>query len=216
MALCPKCGKRLAKRTCPALGVALCQLCCGRVREKELHCPPACPHLSAHKPYQEKRVIERKSPEVGKGKIRGQDILDDERLAWLALHIEAGLAGYAAGHPDFSDKDALLAVEYARERSEKGPSRLIISGEALKPVNSAGEAVLRAVETCRFQGSALLAAGIDVYKREEKVACLERIARGIRVDLGGGAGGRSFLRDLSRRFARPGGEAREKKLVTLT
>jgi len=216
MALCPKCRKRLAKRSCPALGSAICQLCCGTLREREIACPTACPHLSAHRPYQEKRAIERVAPPAGPGRAGGKDILSDERLAWLAIHIEAALTGPVAADAGFSDKDALMAVEYARERTEKGPSRLIIPGEALKPVNAAGEAVLRAVETCRYEGSAILASGAGSYKKEERLACLERVAWGIRGFLERGRGGRAYLQDLAGRFSQAGPGAGEKKLVTLT
>jgi hypothetical protein len=216
MALCPKCRKRLGKRSCPALGAPICQRCCGVLREKEIHCPPACPHLSAHRPYQEKRIIERKPTAAGPGRTGRKDLLEDERLAWLALHIEAALAEHASTHPDFEDKDALLSVEYARAKTEKGPSRLIIPGEALKPVNAAGEAVLRAVEACRYQGSSLLAPGTDVYRKAEKLACLERVAWGVRTYLGGKTEGQGYLEDLSRRFARSGARPKEQKLVTLT
>ncbi len=217
MALCPKCRKRLAKRSCPALGAAICQLCCGMLREREIACSPACPHLSAHRPYQEKRVIERVAPPSGPGRrAGGKDVLSDERLAWLSIHIEAALTGPAGADPEFADKDALMAVEYARERTEKGPSRLIIPGEALKPVNAAGEAVLRAVETCRYEGSALLASGTGSYTKEERLACLERVAWGIRGFLGQRSGGRAYLLDLAGRFSQAGPAAADKKLITLT
>jgi hypothetical protein len=216
MALCPKCRKRLGKRSCPALGFAICQRCCGVLREREIHCPPACPHLSAHRPYQEKRVMERGPTGAGPGRTGRKDLLEDERLAWLALHIEAALAEQAAANPDFEDKDALFAVEYARAKTEKGPARLIIPGEALKPVNAAGEAVLRAVEACRYQGSSLLAPGTDAYRKEEKLACLERIAWSVRTYLRGKMEGQAYLTDLSRRFARSGAGPKDQKLVTLT
>ncbi|HVP90216.1 MAG TPA: hypothetical protein VMS75_03260 [Terriglobales bacterium] len=217
MAVCPKCRKRLAKRSCPALGAAVCQLCCGTLREREIACPPACPHLSAHKPYQEKRVVERVAPPSGPGRWGGgKDVLSDERLAWLAVHIEAALIGPASADRAFSDMDALMAVDYARKRTEKGPSRLIIPGEALKPVDAAGEAVLQAIETCRYEGSAFLASGTGSYTKEERLACLERVAWGIRGFLDRRTGGRAYLRDLAGRFSQSGPPEGDKKLVVLT
>lgn len=215
MALCPKCRKRLAKRSCPALGSTICQLCCGTLRDKEVHCPPACPHLSAHRPYQEKRVIGRKPTGHGARRPPREDILLDDRLAWLALHIEAALQQHADSRPDFADKDAVLALEYAREKTEKGAGRLIIPGAALRPVNQAGELVLQAVEACRYRTSVILQAGLEDYKKDEKLACLERVALGIKLTLKADPGGRSYLKDLAGRFAKAGAASRDKKLVTL-
>lgn len=211
--LCRKCGKRLAKRSCPALGSAICQLCCGQLRGKEVHCPPACPHLAAHKHYQEKRVIERKPD--GR-RAAGQDILRDERLAWLAYRIEAALFEQAGRQPDFADKDAVLALEYAREKIKKGAGRLIIPGAALKPANQAGEAVLQAVERSRYQASVVLESGLEDYKREEKLACLERVSSGIKLALEADPSGRAYLKDLAARFAKAATGDRAKKLITLT
>jgi hypothetical protein len=213
MALCPKCRKRLAKRSCPALGSRICQLCCGTLRGRDIHCPPACPHLAAHRPYQEKRIIERKPG--GAERQAKEDILRDERLAWLAFQIEAALARHAQGHPAFTDTETLLALEYAREKTLKGPGRLIIPGESLRPVNEAGESVAQAVETCRYRASAILESGAEGYKKEEKIACLERVAFGVRLGLEAHPAGRAYLEDLARRLAQSGAAQRDKKLVTL-
>jgi hypothetical protein len=215
MALCSKCRKRLAKRSCAGLGGAICQLCCGTLREREIHCPPACPHLTAHKLYQERRIVERKPSDAGPGRAGRKDILSDERLAWLSLHIEAALGDHAKSHPDFADKDALLAVEYARERTNKGQGRLVIPGEAFKPGNAAGEAVLRAVEQCRYESSAILTTAPDAYTKDNQLACLERVASGIRARLDGKPEGHAYLMDLSRRFVRSGARSGEQKLITL-
>lgn len=213
MALCPKCRKRLAKRSCPALGSRICQLCCGTLRGRDIHCPPACPHLAAHRPYQEKRIIERK-PARAERQAK-EDILRDDRLAWLAFQIEAALMRHAEGHAEYTDTEALLALESAHEKTLKGSGRLIIPGESLRPVNEAGESVIQAVETCRYRASAILESGADGYKKEEKIACLERVALGVRLNLEAHPEGRTYLEDLARRFAQSGAGQRDKKLVTL-
>ena len=40
---CPKCGKS-GKRNCPALGTAICSMCCGTKRVSEIDCHPECEH----------------------------------------------------------------------------------------------------------------------------------------------------------------------------
>jgi hypothetical protein len=49
---CPICGKRPAKRFCPAKGEKICAVCCGREREVTIDCVPDCPHLIAAHRYE--------------------------------------------------------------------------------------------------------------------------------------------------------------------
>jgi len=45
--VCPLCQRRPARRDCPALGRAICSVCCGTKRLVEINCPETCVHLSA-------------------------------------------------------------------------------------------------------------------------------------------------------------------------
>ncbi len=45
MSTCNHCGQRKGKRSCPALGGAICSRCCGQHRVVEIACPPDCIHL---------------------------------------------------------------------------------------------------------------------------------------------------------------------------
>ena len=44
--LCPLCGKRNARRACPALGHLICAVCCGTKRLTEIACPSDCGYLA--------------------------------------------------------------------------------------------------------------------------------------------------------------------------
>jgi hypothetical protein len=47
--VCPRCGQRSARRSCPALGQQICASCCGTKRLVEIKCPSDCGYLvSAH------------------------------------------------------------------------------------------------------------------------------------------------------------------------
>lgn len=51
--LCTLCGRRKAKRACPALGRQICAVCCGTKRLVEINCPDDCIYLTtarAHPP----------------------------------------------------------------------------------------------------------------------------------------------------------------------
>lgn len=60
--ICPLCHQRRPKRECPALGRAICAVCCGTKRQLEITCPPDCSYLSsarAHPPAVVQRRRER-------------------------------------------------------------------------------------------------------------------------------------------------------------
>lgn len=195
MAKCSHCRERKAKRRCPALGNDLCPLCCGLLREKKIHCPSRCPFLIRHKPYQEKRVIEKKQ-------IFSEDILQDERLGWLALNIEAPLKEYGEKSPAFSDRDAILALEYAKEKVAKGKSTLVLLKEEEKPKNDVGEAIFQSIEQCHYQRKIILPRDLETYKKEEKLKCLENVIVAVKYMAKGNLEGRNYIQDLIRRFAR--------------
>jgi len=191
MTLCAKCKTRVAKRPCPALGSSLCNLCCGLLREKELHCPAACPFLGRHKSYQEKKILEKED-----------EILRDERLAWLVFQLEAPFRVFAERSPSLTDKDVILALEYARDKVKKGTSLIILPGESLKPRNALGEAVYQASENTRWEAPVILASGIETYKKDEKLRCLDRVIRTVKYLAQDNPGGRAYLTNLAERFAR--------------
>jgi len=201
--LCPKCGNRIAKRDCRALGSRICSLCCGRLREKELHCPASCPHLARHRPYQDRKNMLR-GPAGGNaaGQTSEDDVLRDERLAWLVLQLEAPVAAFAGPDPSLTDGRALSAFEYAREKVDKGKGLIIIPGESRRPGNELGEAVYDAAEKARWESAAVLTSGRESYGRDEKLRCLDRVLRTVRLMARGRPEGRAYVSDLAARFAR--------------
>lgn len=55
---CTLCGRRKARRACPALGRGICAVCCGTKRLVEIRCPDTCVHLASarqHPPAAEQR-----------------------------------------------------------------------------------------------------------------------------------------------------------------
>jgi hypothetical protein len=213
MLFCPKCGIRVAKRSCPALGNRLCNLCCGRLREKELHCPPACPHLARHKPYQEKRVLERVPSRSPSTRLAADDVLKDKRLAWLVLQLEAPLAQIAERAPALTDGQALPTLEYARDKIDKGKGLLVIPGESRKPANELGEAIFAASEGARWEAPVLLVSGLEFYSREEKLRCLDRIILSVRLVAKGNPDARAYLNDLVDRFDRIRGLSQKNRII---
>lgn len=77
--LCKICGKRKAKRGCPAVGGDICTICCGTEREVTLSCPLECEYLrEGHR--------REKAIEIPEGEIANRDITVTEEF--IAAHEE--------------------------------------------------------------------------------------------------------------------------------
>jgi hypothetical protein len=208
MALCSNCHKRRAKRRCPALGGHLCPLCCGMLRQKTLHCPPACPQLARHHPYQERKIIKKRSV------LAGPDVREDERLNWLVLNLEAALLSIAEARPEFTDRDAVLALEYAWEKIEKERTSVLVVEGPGAPKNEAGESILEVADRTRFEGRIILAQSVQTYTKDEKMGCLEVVIQAIKRSASPDFEGRPYLTDLSRRFSRSQESAPGKRIIS--
>ena len=213
MAKCAHCLRRKAKRSCPALGSGLCALCCGELRDREVACPPHCPHREQHKPYHDRRAAERPVEPAVRPGSSGEDVLGDERLSWLALHAEAPLLERARARPDFTDADAVAAMEYAREKAAKGGGLIVIPGQERAPVNEAGEAVRRSLEACRYQASIILSGAREGYTGEEKIRVLDILIPAARSFARQSPGGRTYLERLASQFAALDAEQGKNRIV---
>ncbi len=214
MAKCVKCNKRKGKRYCAALGDYLCSLCCGLLREKEIHCPQTCSFFEKHSTYHEERVIEKKQGSVPKRILPEEDILRDERMAWLAFHIEAPLMEYASRKETFTDREAFLSLEYAREKIEKEKRLLFMPEERSQPKNEIGEALYQSIERCRYEKKIIIPGAAAKYTQDEKIRCLERVMLTIQLATGGDLEGRRYLEQLIHRFTRMKQLSRQKKIIT--
>jgi hypothetical protein len=171
------------------------------MRDREIACPPRCPHRERHKPYQDRRTAEKPDePAVAPG-LSGDDVLRDERLAWLALHTEAPLVEMARARPDFADADAVAALESARDQTVKGGGLIVIPGRERVPGNEAGEAVRRNMDACRYEPSIVLSGAREGYTREEKIRVLDRLIPAARSFARQAPGGRIYLERIAAQFA---------------
>jgi len=214
MVKCAKCRQRKAKRRCPALRDDLCPACCGRYREKDIPCPPTCRFLAEHKPYQEEKALRRRPERTGRTAAKSKEVDTDERLAWLGWHIEAPLSEIGESRPEWTDGDAILSLEYARDKLARGRVLLLLPGEERRPSNAAGEAVFQSMEACRFEKTVLLSSGAEGYTAEEKIAALDRVVLAARDLARENVRGRSYLEHLRQTFARIRDASRASKLIT--
>ncbi len=215
MSKCVRCHKRKAKRFCPASGKSICSLCCGQIREKEIHCPPSCAFLSKHRSYQEKRTVEKKRAPQSFSALEEEDILKDERMAWLAFHIETPVKEYAEKKPILDDKEVLIALEYVREKIEKGRGIIVLPNDAMKFKNDLGEAMYRMIERCRFEGRIIMTGKLRSYSQQEKLKVLDRLIAIVKLLASGNLDGTAYIQAVFERFAQMKDLSREKKVLTI-
>ncbi len=142
-----------------------------------------------------------KNPDISSWEdFRKDDILKDERMAWLALHIEIPLGIYAAKKESFTDKDALLALNYAKEKLQKEKSLILLSSEESQPKNEIGEEILRSMENCSFQRNIIIPGESPGYRKEEKIKCLERIILSLKFSARKNLEERNYLESLLERI----------------
>jgi hypothetical protein len=215
MKKCSRCNNRKAKRYCPALDESICSLCCGQVREKEVHCPTTCPFLSKHKSYQEKRIVEKKQLSQRLPASEEEDPLKDERMAWLAFHIEMPVKEYADKELSFNDREVLLALEYVRDKVQKGRGIILLPDATMKPQNALGEAMYQMMERCRFEGRVIMAGKPLAYSQQEKLKVLDRIIGAAKYLAKANPEGRSYIQAVTERFAKMKDFSQQKKVITI-
>lgn len=106
--LCKICGKRRAKRACPAVHGDICTLCCGTEREVSLTCPIECEYLQeAHK---REKPVPLAENQVANADIQVTEefIRDHEELLLFSIYslVEAALRT-----PGAIDADVMAALE---------------------------------------------------------------------------------------------------------
>jgi hypothetical protein len=63
--VCPLCGTRRARRSCPALGQQICPVCCGTKRLTEIRCPGDCPYLATARDHPSAVVVRQRQRDLG-------------------------------------------------------------------------------------------------------------------------------------------------------
>jgi hypothetical protein len=184
------------------------------LREKEIHCPPSCTFLAQHKPYQDQRILEKRHAERPKAFSPETDVLSDERLAWLAFNIEIPIAQFAGKESALVDRDALLALEYAREKVEKEKGFIIVPDQRLQPKDDLGEAIFSSLEQCRYEKKIILPGAMQTYNKEEKIQCLDRVIFAVKHIAGDNIQGQRYIEQLIERLAKLNELSHQPKIIT--
>jgi hypothetical protein len=194
MRTCPLCNARKAKRSCPALGYAICPTCCGTKREVAIACPSSCVYLSSAAQHPAAPVRRRQEHDV-EILLRSLGPLTEPQLQiYFVLQtsiLRARLPGGAPGDADVAE--AAGAVARSLELAGRG---LIYEERAVSP----------AAETLRRELGELvrsLAHGSTAVERDAAVVlrAIERAAGHREEDIGPGP--RAYLSLAARVLGQP-------------
>jgi|SRR5579863_10522208 len=106
--LCKICGKRRARRACPAVHGDICTLCCGSEREVSLSCPLECEYLQeAHRREKPVPIAEKQfsNPDV---QVTEEFLANNEELMLFCIY---SLVQAAVRTPGALDSDILASLE---------------------------------------------------------------------------------------------------------
>lgn len=118
--LCKICGKRRAKRFCPAVHGDICPLCCGTEREVTLSCPLECEYLQdAHKREKPLPVADRdlSNRDI---KVSEQFLQSHEELLMFCIYGLLQAALHTSGAVDTDVMQALEALIQTRRTMASG------------------------------------------------------------------------------------------------
>jgi hypothetical protein len=164
--ICKLCGRRRAKRSCPAVPADICAICCGEQREVTLLCPLECVFLrEAHKHEKTVEVPAEaiSNPQV---EITEEFIRTREELLLFCIY---SLVQAAMRTPQSVDTDVLKAIEALIQTRRTAESGLIYETRADNVVAASIQQKfaesLKSYETERRERESTSAhAGADVFK----------------------------------------------------
>lgn len=136
-------------------------------------------------------------------------------MAWLAFHIETPVKEFAERNPSFNDREALLALAYARDKIEKSRALVLLPDETTKPQNDLGEAMYHMMERCRFEGRIIMTGKPLTYSQQEKLKVLDRIIGAVKYLARGNLEGHTYIQAVTERFAKMKNLDRQKKVLTI-
>src|SRR5260370_22071701 len=89
--ICPLCGTRRARRSCPAVGKQICAVCCGTKRLVQIQCPADCAYLASAREHPAAAIVRQQHRDVS---FVAQSIRDfSDRQSELFFLIATTLVG---------------------------------------------------------------------------------------------------------------------------
>ena len=118
--LCKICGKRRARRACPAVQGDICTICCGTEREVSLSCPLECEHLQEAHRHEKPVAVEEAQLSYPAILVTEEMVRDQEELLLFCVYALLQAAMRTAGAIDSDVMAALEAVIQTYRTAESG------------------------------------------------------------------------------------------------
>ena len=216
---CTACGRRGARRACPALNATICSACCGTKRQSEIRCPLGCQYLATARAHPAAVVRRQREDDLKAFVPTVRDLSEEQtRLMSLVLgflrdyrgdallrttdaDVEAAAAALAATH-----ETAARGLIYEQRPSSLAARRLAadlkllvsrIGGNRGSSLDRDLAAVFRAVERGARETRKTLAGGDTAY-----LALLRRLIVGAEQQ-GAGAPGTDLFHQGGSVLIRP-------------
>jgi hypothetical protein len=189
-----QCGKRRAKRACPALGHEICAVCCGTKRLVEIRCPPDCGYLTSARVHPPATLQRQHESDIRFLAPLVHQLSESQHHIFVLLQVVVRKHA-AMTLPSINDQDVADAAGALAATLESAGRGIIYEH---RPASLPAQRVLADLE--RFVRELVKEA--PRAEREAAVAlrALERVARSARSALE--ADDRAFLR-LTERMLRP-------------
>lgn len=194
--LCKICGKRRARRACPAVGGDICTICCGTEREISLSCPLECEYLQEAHTHEKPVPIKDDQISYSDVKISEEFIRDHEELFLFSVY---SLVQAALRTPGAIDADVMAALEALIQTQRTLESGLVYE---TRPENTVALAVQRAFSNSMkdYQKVREEREGLSAYRNSDALAVLVFLHRLGQRNQNGRPRGRMYL-DLLRHMA---------------
>lgn len=178
--MCPLCGRRRAKRACPALGHAICPVCCGTKRRSEIPCPDDCVYLRTSQSHPPAAVQRQRERDLQFLLPLLQGLSESQQRATLLL--QDFLRHQRPDAPALGDDDVAQASRALAETYETASRGIIYEHAAgLASAERLSADLKSVVEARRSEGLTLSDAELAAVLRR-----IETGARNARSALGGG------------------------------
>lgn len=137
--LCKLCGKRRARRRCPAVQGDICTICCGTEREVSLSCPLECEFLQEAHRREKPVLVDEKDLSDPDVPVTEEFLRDHEELLLFCM---VSLVHAALRTASATDADALEALGALIKTYRTAESGLLYE---TRPVNTIAASVQRAL-----------------------------------------------------------------------
>jgi len=154
---CPLCGRRNARRSCPALGKTICAVCCGTKRLTEIRCPPECPYLAVAREHPPAVALRQRQHDAALVLRWVRDF--GERQSQLFLLVGTYVARYQSGDLHTLLDDDVAAAARALAATFETASRGVIYEH--RPPSVPAERLLQALKPILEEASRTAASGFD-------------------------------------------------------